>query len=111
MKVRAIARYVGISSKKLHLVASEVRGKRVDEALALLGFYTTPSARAIAKVVKSAAANAENNNQVPVSDLKIVGLYIDQAASLRRFRAQARGRANPILRRTSHITAVVDTEE
>lgn len=111
MRVKAVAKYVGISSRKLHLVAGVIRGKKVDEALALLDLYTTPAARAIAKVVKSAAANAENNHQVAVSDLKIVGLFVDQGATLKRIRAQARGRVSPILRHTSHITAIVDTEE
>jgi large subunit ribosomal protein L22 len=111
MRVKAVAKYVGISSRKLGLVAEVVRGQKVEETLALLDFYTTPAARAIAKVVKSAAANAENNHQVSASDLKIVGLFIGQGATLKRIRAQARGRVNPILRRTSHITAIVDTEE
>ncbi|MBL7119920.1 MAG: 50S ribosomal protein L22 [Dehalococcoidia bacterium] len=111
MRVKAVAKYVGISSRKLGLVAEVVRGQKVEETLALLSFYTTPAARAIAKVVKSAAANAENNHQMSVSELKIVGLFIGQGATLKRIRAQARGRVSPILRRTSHITAIVDTEE
>ena len=111
MRVKAVAKYVGISSRKLGLVAEVVRGQKVEETLALLGLYTTPAARAIAKVVKSAAANAENNHQMSVSELKIVGLFIGQGATLKRIRAQARGRVSPILRRTSHITAIVDTEE
>ncbi len=110
MRTRAVAKYVGISSLKLSLVAGVVRGRKVEEALALLKFYTTPSARAIAKVIKSAAANAENNAQVPVSDLKIVNLFIDQGATLKRHRPQSRGRVSPMLRRSSHITAIVDTE-
>lgn len=110
MRTRAVAKYVGISSLKLSLVAGVVRGRKVEEALALLEFYTTPSARAIAKVIKSAAANAENNAQVSVSDLKIVNLVIDQGATLKRHRPQSRGRVSPMLRRSSHITAIVDTE-
>jgi len=111
VRVRAVAKYVGMSSLKLSVVAREVRGKRVEEALSVLDFYTTPAARAIGKVIKSAAANAENNNQIPVSDLRIVGLYVDQGATMKRFRPQSRGRANPILKRSSHITVIVDTEE
>jgi len=111
MRVKAVAKYVGMSDLKLGLVAREVRGKKVEEALAVLDFYTTPAARAIAKVVKSAAANAENNHQMLASDLKVVGLYVDQAATLKRSRPQARGRVSPILKRSSHITAIVDTEE
>jgi len=110
MQVRAVAKYVGLSALKLAPVAGAVRGKKVDEALTLLDFQTTASARAIAKVVKSAAANAENNNQMAVSDLKIVSLFIDQGSTLKRFRPQSRGRMSPILKRSSHITVVVDTE-
>lgn len=111
MQVRAVAKYVGISHKKLGLVADVVRGMKVEEALGVLRFYTTPSALAISKVIKSAASNAENNNQVPMSDLKVVGLYIDKGSMMKRSRPQARGRVNPIRRRSSHITAVVDTED
>ncbi len=111
MEVKAVAKYVGISHRKLRLVADAVKGRKVEDALATLQFYTTPSARAVAKVIKSAASNAENNNQMAISDLKIVGIFIDQGSTLKRSRPQARGRVNPILRRTSHITAVVDTEE
>ena len=111
MEVRAVAKYVGISPRKLGLVADVVRGKNVSEALALLKFAPTPSARALAKVIKSAAANAENNFQMSPSDLKVVKIFIDQGATLKRNRPQARGRVNPILRHSSHITVVVDMEE
>ena len=111
MRVKAVAKYVGMSSLKLSLVAKEVRGKKVEDALAGLDFYTTPAARAIGKAIKSAAANAENNNQMPASDLRIVGLFIDQGATTKRFRPQSRGRSSPILRRSSHITVIVDTED
>jgi len=111
MEVRAVAKYVGISPRKLRLVAEIARGKKVDEALALLNFSPTPAARAIAKVIKSAAANAENNYQMPPSELKVVNLFINQGSTLKRVRAQARGRVNPILRHSSHITAIVNTEE
>jgi large subunit ribosomal protein L22 len=111
VRVRAVTSYVGISPRKLSLVARLVRGRKVEEALTLLNFYPSPSARAIAKVVKSAAANAENNTQVAIAELKIVDLFIDKGPTLKRHRAQSRGRVTPILRRSSHITAVVDTEE
>ena len=111
MEVKAVAKYVGISHRKLGLVAEMVRGKKVDESLAILRFLTTPSARAVAKVIKSAAANAENNFQMPSSDLKIVKILIDQGSTLKRARPQARGRVNPLLRHSSHITVVVDIEQ
>jgi large subunit ribosomal protein L22 len=110
MEVRAIAKHVGISPLKLRLVADMVRGKHVEEALGILRLYRTPASRAVAKVIKSASANAENNFQMSVSELKVTKLVIDQASTLKRIRAQARGRVSPILRHSSHITAIVDTE-
>jgi large subunit ribosomal protein L22 len=111
MEVKAVAKYVGISPRKLGLVADMARGKKVSEALALLKFSPTPSARALAKVIKSAAANAENNFQMPPYELKIVKVFVDQGSTLKRNRPQARGRVNPILRHSSHITVIVDAEE
>jgi len=88
-----------------------VRGKKVDEALSMLRFTPTPTARVVAKVVKSAAANAENNFQMSPSDLKIVNIFADEAQTLKRFRPRARGRVAPILKRSSHITVIVAEQE
>lgn len=107
MEVRATAKQVGVSPQKLWLLLDQVRGKSVDEALAMLRFAPTPAARAVARVVKSAAANAENNFQMTPSNLRIVRIYADKGSTAKRFRPQARGRANPILKRSSHITVVV----
>ena len=107
MEVRASARDIRISPRKVRLVVDMVRGKKVDEALTLLRFTPTPTARAVTKVIKSAAANAENNFQMTPADLKIVKVTADEARTLKRFRARARGRANEILKRSSHITVVV----
>lgn len=111
MEVKAVAKHIGISPRKLCLAADMTRGKKVDEALAILKFTPTPSARALAKVIKSAASNADNNFQMPPSELKVSKVFIDQGPTLKRNRPQARGRVNPILRHSSHITVVVDTEE
>lgn len=110
MEVRAIAKDTGISARKMRRLVDMVRGKRVDEALAILKFTPTPSARVVAKAVKSAAANAENNFQMSPGDLKIIRIMADEARTMKRFRPRARGRAAPILKRSSHITVVV-TEE
>lgn len=110
MEVRATAKQVGVSPQKLWLLLDQVRGKSVDEALAMLRFAPTPAARAVARVVKSAAANAENNFQMTPSNLRIVRIYADKGRTTKRFRPQARGRANPILKRSSHITVVVAEE-
>jgi len=88
-----------------------VRGKKVEEALTILRFLPSPSARTVARVVKSAVANAENNFEMTPSDLRIVKIYIDGGRSMKRYRAGARGRAKPILKRSSHITVVVKEEE
>ena len=111
MEVKAVAKYVGISPRKLGLVAEIARGKKVSDALALLKFSPTPSARALAKVIKSAAANAENNFQMATSELRVVKICVDQGSTLKRNRPQARGRVNPILRHSSHITVIVEAEE
>jgi len=110
MEVRAVAKDTGVSPRKVRLLVDMVRGKRVDEALTILKFASSPTARVVAKVVKSAAANAENNFQTS-TDLKIVSIFVDEARTLKRSRPRARGRASPILKRSSHITVVVAEEE
>ena len=97
MEVRAIAKDTGISPRKVRPLVDMVRGRKVDEALTMLKFAPTPTARVVAKVVKSAAANAENNFQMSTSDLKIVNIFTDEARTLKRHRARARGRVAPIL--------------
>jgi large subunit ribosomal protein L22 len=111
MEVKAVAKDTGISPRKVRLLVDMVRGKRVEEALALLKFSPTPTARVVAKVVKSAAANAENNFQMDPADLKIVSIFADEARTAKRFQPRARGRAAPILKRSSHITVIVAEEE
>jgi large subunit ribosomal protein L22 len=111
MEVRAIAKDTGLSPYKVRLLIDMVRGKKVDEALAILKFARSPLAREVAKVVKSAVANAENNFQMVPSDLRIVKIFADEAPRLKRYRPRARGRANSILKRSSHITVVVGEQE
>jgi large subunit ribosomal protein L22 len=107
MEVRAISKGMGVSARKARLLVNMVKGKRVDEALNILKFAPTPNARIVAKTIKSAAANAENNFQMTPSELKIVRITADEGRTLKRFRARARGRASEILRRSSNITVVV----
>jgi len=111
MEVRAVAKDTGVSSRKVRPLVDMIRGKKVDEALTMLRFTPTPTARVVAKVVKSAAANAENNFQMSPSDLKIVNIFADEAQTLKRFRPRARGRVGPILKRSSHITVIVAEQE
>jgi len=107
MEVKAISKDTGVSPRKMRLLVDMVRGKKVAEALTILKFAPTPNARIVAKTIKSAAANAENNYQMTPTDLKIVKIAADEARMLKRFRARARGRANQILKRSSHIIVVV----
>ena len=111
MPVRAISTNTGISVKKVMPIIDLVRGKSVEDALRVLRFLPSPVAARVAKVVKSAASNAENELMVRTSDLKIVEIYANEGPRLKRFRARARGRVARIIRRNSHITVVVDEEE
>lgn len=108
MEVRATAKHVGISPSKVRLVTETLKGRKVEEALTLLRFIPTPIAKEVAKVVKSAAANAENNFQLDPAELKIVSIYANEGRRLKRFHARSRGRASPLLRRSSHITVIVE---
>ena len=111
MEVRAVAKDTGVSPRKVRPLVDMVRGKKVDEALTILRFAPTPTARLVAKVVKSAVANAENNFQMSPSDLKIINIFADEARTLKRYRPRARGRISHILKRSSHITVIVDEEK
>jgi len=110
VEVRAVAKNTGLSAIKVRPLADLVRGKRVDEALTLLRFTPTPKAKYLAKLVRSAVANAENNFQMDPADLRVVKIYVDEARSSRRFRPRSRGRVSPIRKRSSHITVIVDEE-
>jgi len=111
MEVRAVAKNTGVSPRKVRLLIDMVRNKKVDEALTLLRFTPSPTARVVAKVIKSAAANAESVFQMSSSDLKIVSIFADEARTLKRYRPRSRGRVSPILKRSSHITVIVAEEE
>ncbi|HTE86064.1 MAG TPA: 50S ribosomal protein L22 [Dehalococcoidia bacterium] len=108
MPVRASATNIRVSARKVRLLLRELPGKDIDTAMTYLRFSGKPIARTVAKVVKSAAANAENNYQLSPDELRIVRAYADEARTLKRFKARSRGRASPILRRYSHITVIVD---
>lgn len=111
MEVSAVAKDTGISAFKVRPLVDMVRGKTVDEALTLLRFAPSPNARVVAKVVKSAAANAENNFQMIPSGLKIVSIFANEAPPLKRYHPRARGRTSPIHKGSSHITVIVAGEE
>jgi large subunit ribosomal protein L22 len=108
MEVKATAKHIRRSPRKIRLVMDVVRGKRVEEALAILKFLPHGAANEILSVVKSAAANAENNYQMAPEDLYIKYIFADEGPTVKRFRSRSRGMAAPILKRTSHITVVVE---
>jgi large subunit ribosomal protein L22 len=111
MKVRAKIKDTGISARKIRPLINVIRGKSAEQAVAMLEFAPSPHARVIAKVVRSAMANAEHNYQMEPSELKIVTIYADEARTMKRFKAKSRGRAGAIHKRSSHITVVVSEQE
>jgi len=111
VEVKSVAKNTGISASKMRRLVDIVRGKPVDEALTLLKFVPSPNARIVEKVVKAAVTDAENVYRIPSADLRIVEIFADQAQTLKRYRAGARRRVKPILKRSSHITVIVGEQE
>ncbi len=110
-EVRATARYVRMSPQKVRLVADQIRGKDATEALELLRLMPQAAARPVYKVLHSAIANAEENFGLAREDLYVAEVYVDGGPMRRWRRFGARGRFKPILRRTSHITVVLEEYE
>ena len=107
MDVKATAKTVRVTPRKARLVLDNIRGKNVDEALAILEFTPNQAASAVAKVVKSAAANAEHNYQLNRDELFIKTCFADEGLVMKRWMPRAKGSTSQILKRTSHITVVV----
>ena len=104
MQTEAILRFVRLSPKKARFVADLVRGKKVDEAVNILKFSNQRAAKIMKKLLDSAIANAENNNGADVDELKVTTIMVDDGPRMKRIRPRAKGRADRILKRTSHIT-------
>ena len=107
MEVKASAKYVRISAQKVQKLISAVKGKPVETGLDLLKFMPQKAAQIVEKVVRSAAANAEQIPDIDVDALVIRNITADQGPTLKRFRARARGRGTRILKRTAHITVTL----
>lgn len=107
---KAVARYVRISPFKVRIVIDLIRGKSYNEALAILEATNKAACPIVKKVLLSAAANAENNLNMAKDDLFIAKIIADQGPTLKRMRPRAQGRANRILKRTSHITVILDAK-
>lgn len=111
MEVIAKAKGLPVSARKARLVVDAVRGKRLEEALATLQFLPQKSAQDVYKVVKSAASNAEQNFDLDSDDLFVKTIYVDDGPTFRRFRARARGRVARRMKRSSHVTVILDEIE
>ena len=106
MQVSAKLKQVHISPQKARLVADQVRGMQVEKALNLL-LFSDKKAGIVRKVLESAIANAEHNEGADIDELKVAAIFVDEARTLKRFQARAKGRGNRILKRSSHITVTV----
>ncbi len=111
MRVSATARYLRGSTRKTRLVTRAIKGKPVEEAAALLRFMPQRAAADVARVLKSATANAENNYNLSAQDLIIADAIADEGPTIKRFRPRAQGRAFPIHKPMTHITIVVADRE
>lgn len=110
MEVAAKLRYSRISPQKARLVADQVRGLPVGRALQVLEYSPKKAAHIIKKVLDSAIANAEHNEGADIDELRVSRIFVDEGPILKRIRPRAKGRANRIMKRTSHITVMVGDE-
>ena len=106
-EVKAQSKYIKTSVKKVKKIIDVVKGKKVEVALDTLKFMPQKAAAAVNKTLRSAMANATNNNNLDLDTMQVSNIIVDQGPSLKRFRARARGRGSKILKRTSHITVVI----
>jgi large subunit ribosomal protein L22 len=110
MQVRAIAKDIGISPRKMRLVTNSVKGRQINEALAILQFLPNAGAEPVSKVIASAAANAENNYNLNPDELYILNIVADDSYRIKRIKPRSHGRAGRILRRFCHVTVIVSDD-
>ncbi len=108
METKAVAKYIRVSPQKARLVADVIRGMKADTAVTTLRFMPKKAARILRKVLESAVANADKRDSVDVDTLYVKEITVDGGPMLKRFSPRAQGRATRILKRTSHITVIVD---
>lgn len=103
------AKHIGarLSAQKARLVADQIRGKSVEDALQILEFSTKKAAQLMKKVLNSAIANAEHNDGLDIDDLRVSTVFVDEGPTMKRIRPRAKGRADRIFKRTCHITVKV----
>jgi large subunit ribosomal protein L22 len=107
MEISAKLRNAPLSAQKARLVGDQIRGLPIEKALNVLSFSTKKAAVIVKKILESAIANAEHNENADIDELRVSTVFVDEGAPLKRFRARAKGRANHILKRTCHITVKV----
>ena len=107
MEVAAKLKGAAISAQKARLVADQIRGKNVEDALDILAFSPKKAAVLVKKVLNSAIANAEHNEGADIDELRISTIFVDEGLTMKRIRPRAKGRADRILKRTCHITVKV----
>ena len=107
MEVKATAKYIRIAPRKLRIVMNLIRGKNVNEAFAILQFTPKVGSEVIEKVLRSAVANAEHNNDMNVDNLVVSSCYVDQGPTMKRIHPRSRGQDFKILKRSSHVTVCV----
>jgi large subunit ribosomal protein L22 len=106
-EVRAEVRGLPISAQKIRLVIDEVRGKDADQALDILNFMPKKGARFVSKLIASAIANAENNNELNRRDLYVKTIFAGEGTQMKRMKAGSRGRYKPRIKRSSHVTVIL----
>lgn len=111
MEVRATAKYVRVQPRKVRIIADEIRGKDAEHSMALLRYHPSKGAKALHKVLVSAMANAKENHGLSPDSLRIATIMVDEGPRLKRMIAKAMGRGSRILKKTSHITVVVEDHE
>ncbi len=107
MDVKAVAKYVRISPQKVRKIVGAIKGKPVENSINSLKFMPQKAAGIVEKILRSAVANADNNNDLDIDRLIVKNVIVDEGPTLKRFRARARGRGSRILKRSSHITVIV----
>ncbi len=111
MEAKAHVRHVRISSRKVEIVLDLVRGKGIDEAMAILKYLPNKGARITENLLQSAVANAENNHDMVRDNLYVAQIFAGQGPTMKRFKARAQGRANLIRKRSTHISVVLKEKE
>jgi large subunit ribosomal protein L22 len=108
MESSAVAKYVRLSPRKVRLIMDEIRGRKVEEAINMLTFTTQKGGKILKKLINSAVSNAQQNSNIDIDKLFVYRIFADEGPTLKRFSPRAQGRATQILKRTCHLTVVLN---